>query len=80
MSSSAMRILTHADHKGDVTFIIKRYKDGPMSEHMHNMEVGQRLDIKGPIPKYQWTANKQSVYAHSSCLRFSNPITASTSP
>jgi cytochrome-b5 reductase len=28
---------------------------------MHNMEPGQRLDIKGPIPKYQWTENKQSV-------------------
>jgi cytochrome-b5 reductase len=25
-----------------------------MSEHMHSMEPGQRLDIKGPIPKFQW--------------------------
>jgi cytochrome-b5 reductase len=29
-----------------------------MSEHMHNMMPGQRLDIKGPIPKYPWTPNK----------------------
>src|SRR5689334_15537334 len=29
-----------------------------MSSHMHDLEPGQRLDIKGPIPKYQWTPNK----------------------
>ncbi|KAJ4358135.1 NADH-cytochrome b5 reductase [Didymosphaeria variabile] len=48
------------DQKGTVDFIIKKYPNGPMSEHLHNLEPGQRLDIKGPIPKYQWTANKQS--------------------
>lgn len=31
-----------------------------MSEHMHNMEPGQRLDMKGPIPKYPWEANKHN--------------------
>lgn len=29
-----------------------------MSEHIHNMTPGQRLDFKGPIPKYPWTTNK----------------------
>ena len=29
-----------------------------MSEHLHNMIPGQRLDMKGPIPKYPWEANK----------------------
>lgn len=29
-----------------------------MSEHLHAMDVGQRLDFKGPIPKYPWEANK----------------------
>lgn len=29
-----------------------------MSEHIHSMTPGQRLDFKGPIPKYAWTANK----------------------
>ncbi|PVI05662.1 ferredoxin reductase-like protein [Periconia macrospinosa] len=46
------------DQKGTVEFVIKKYPNGPMSEHLHNMEPGQRLDIKGPIPKYQWTPNK----------------------
>jgi cytochrome-b5 reductase len=31
-----------------------------MSEHIHDMTEGQRLDFKGPIPKYAWTENKHS--------------------
>lgn len=31
-----------------------------MSEHLHDMTPGQRLDFKGPIPKYPWEANKHS--------------------
>jgi cytochrome-b5 reductase len=38
--------------------IVKKYEGGPMSTYLHNMEPGQRLDIKGPIPKYPWEANK----------------------
>jgi cytochrome-b5 reductase len=38
--------------------IVKKYKGGKMSEHVHNMEPGQQLEMKGPIPKYQWEANK----------------------
>jgi cytochrome-b5 reductase len=38
--------------------LVKRYPDGPMSNHLHNMAVGQRLDIKGPLPKYPWAENK----------------------
>lgn len=40
--------------------MIKRYPNGPMSEHMHSMAPGQRLDFKGPIPKYPWSTNKHS--------------------
>lgn len=29
-----------------------------MSSHLHDMEPGQRLDFKGPLPKYPWSANK----------------------
>ncbi|ORY12451.1 hypothetical protein BCR34DRAFT_512557 [Clohesyomyces aquaticus] len=50
--------VSDTDAKGYVEFIIKRYPKGPMSEHMHSMEPGQRLDIKGPIPKYPWSPNK----------------------
>ncbi|KAL8993128.1 MAG: hypothetical protein Q9169_006584 [Polycauliona sp. 2 TL-2023] len=46
------------DARGHIDFLVKRYPNGPMSEHMHNMEPPQRLDFKGPIPKYPWTPNK----------------------
>jgi len=49
--------ISDVDQKGSVDFIIKAYPNGPMSQHMHNMEPGQRLDIKGPIPKFQWKPN-----------------------
>lgn len=29
-----------------------------MSEHMHSMNVNQRLSFKGPLVKYPWDANK----------------------
>ena len=29
-----------------------------MSTHLHDMTAGQRLEFKGPIPKYPWEANK----------------------
>ncbi|KAL8979590.1 MAG: hypothetical protein Q9177_006102 [Variospora cf. flavescens] len=46
------------DARGHIDFVVKRYPNGPMSQHMHNMEPPQRLDFKGPIPKYPWEANK----------------------
>jgi cytochrome-b5 reductase len=39
---------------------VKKYPNGPMSTHLHDMEPGQLLDFKGPISKYPWTANKHS--------------------
>lgn len=46
------------DAKGYLDLLIKKYPDGPMSTHLHDLVPGQRLDIKGPLPKYPWTANK----------------------
>ena len=46
------------DARGYIEFVIKKYPDGPMSTHLHNMVPGQRLDFKGPIPKYKWEQNK----------------------
>ncbi|KAL8916862.1 MAG: hypothetical protein Q9172_006079 [Xanthocarpia lactea] len=43
---------------GHLDLLIKRYPDGPMSEHLHSMEPPQRLEFKGPIPKYPWSPNK----------------------
>ncbi|KAK4503542.1 hypothetical protein PRZ48_004457 [Zasmidium cellare] len=46
------------DERGYMDLVVKKYPNGPMSEHLHAMEPGQRLDMKGPIPKYPWAANK----------------------
>ena len=46
------------DQKGYIDFVVKRYPNGPMSEHLHSMEPNQRLDFKGPIPKYPLEPNK----------------------
>ena len=37
---------------------MKKYPNGPMSTHLHDMNVGQSLSIRGPIPKYKWEENK----------------------
>lgn len=52
--------LTKTDDRGYLDLLIKRYPNGPMSEHMHSMTPGQRLDFKGPIPKYPWSTNKHN--------------------
>ena len=46
------------DAKGYIDLVVKRYPNGPMSEHLHAMKPDQRLDFKGPIPKYPWEPNK----------------------
>ena len=45
---------------GYLDLIVKKYPNGPMSTHLHDMEPNQRLSFKGPIPKYAWEENKHS--------------------
>lgn len=46
------------DTRGYLELIVKKYPNGPMSTHLHDMVPGQRLDFKGPLPKYAWETNK----------------------
>ncbi|PHH70592.1 hypothetical protein CDD80_5897 [Ophiocordyceps camponoti-rufipedis] len=46
------------DEKGHLDLLVKKYPNGPMSTHLHEMQPGQTLDFKGPLPKYPWTENK----------------------
>ncbi|KAI1431354.1 oxidoreductase NAD-binding domain-containing protein [Xylaria sp. CBS 124048] len=46
------------DTRGYLELIVKKYPGGPMSTHLHDMVPGQRLDFKGPLPKYAWAPNK----------------------
>ncbi|KAI9310234.1 hypothetical protein BX666DRAFT_1870515 [Dichotomocladium elegans] len=43
---------------GYVEFVIKRYPEGKMSKHIHSLKPGDQLEIKGPIPKYNWDQGK----------------------
>ncbi|GAB0138750.1 NADH-cytochrome b5 reductase [Epichloe bromicola] len=50
--------ISDESEKGFVDLLVKKYQGGPMSTHIHNLVPGQRLDFKGPLPKYPWTENK----------------------
>jgi cytochrome-b5 reductase len=43
-----------SDEPGVLEFVIKRYENGLMSQHVHNMKPGDAISIKGPIPKFPW--------------------------
>ncbi|KAL1970606.1 hypothetical protein VTN77DRAFT_4250 [Rasamsonia byssochlamydoides] len=60
------------DQPGYLDLVVKRYHDGPMSEHLHSLKVGDQVDFKGPIPKYQWEPNK---HKHIACLAGGTGIT-----
>lgn len=40
--------------QGHVDFVIKDYPTGVMSRHVHSINVGDSIDIKGPFVKYNW--------------------------
>lgn len=43
--------ISPSDKEGDFTFLIKRYEEGKMSQHIHGLKPGDSLSIKGPIMK-----------------------------
>ncbi len=47
-----------ADEKGYLDLLVKKYPGGILSTRLHEMQPGETLDFKGPIPKYPWTENK----------------------
>jgi cytochrome-b5 reductase len=49
--------------KGFLDLLVKKYPNGPMSTHLHDMTPGQRLQFKGPLPKYPWSENKHEQVA-----------------
>ncbi|CAF1250134.1 unnamed protein product [Adineta steineri] len=43
---------------GQLEFLIKEYPQGVLSKHVHAMKKGDRIEIKGPMQKYPYEANK----------------------
>lgn len=50
--------ISDEDERGKMTLMVKKYEGGPMSTHLHDMAPDQRLELKGPMPKYPYEANK----------------------
>ncbi|KAH8099858.1 ferredoxin reductase-like C-terminal NADP-linked domain-containing protein [Cristinia sonorae] len=46
------------DQEGELTFLIKRYEQGKMSQHIHSLKEGEKLSIKGPIMKFEYKTNQ----------------------
>ena len=47
--------------EGYLDLLVKKYKGGPMSSHIHELKPGDTLDLKGPIPKFPYTPNTHNV-------------------
>lgn len=43
---------------GKLQLLIKRYESGKMSKHIHSLSIGDTLEIKGPMAKMRYEANK----------------------
>lgn len=39
------------DLPGEFTFLIKRYQGGALSQYIHSLKPGEKIGIKGPLPK-----------------------------
>ncbi|KAH8125320.1 cytochrome-b5 reductase [Trichoderma asperellum] len=50
--------ISDEDERGFLDLLVKKYPNGPMSTHIHDLKVGDSLAIKGPLPKYPWSENK----------------------
>jgi cytochrome-b5 reductase len=51
--------VNRVDDRGHLDFVIKYYDQGVMSKHIHSLKPGDKLLIKGPIPKYPYTPNSK---------------------
>ncbi|KAI0801561.1 cytochrome-b5 reductase [Fomes fomentarius] len=50
--------ISPSDLSGELIFLIKNYDQGKMSKYIHDLKPGQKLSIKGPIPKFEYKINQ----------------------
>ena len=46
--------ISRSDTPGELTFLIKKYDNGLASKYIHGLKPGDKLAIKGPIPKFPY--------------------------
>ena len=49
---------TRPGTKGYFELLVKRYEDGKMSSHIWNLQVGDTLDVRGPIGRFKYSKNQ----------------------
>jgi len=49
---------TAPNQKGKLELLIKKYNEGKMSTHIFGLKPGDKLAMKGPIPKYPYKPNE----------------------
>lgn len=50
--------ISASDLEGELTFIIKKYETGNVSKYIHSLQPGDKLAVKGPLPKWPWKMNE----------------------
>jgi cytochrome-b5 reductase len=50
--------ISPSDLEGELTFIIKKYETGNVSKYIHSLKPGDKLAVKGPLPKWTWKMNE----------------------
>ena len=46
--------ISASDALGELTFLVKNYDNGNASKYFHGLQPGDKLSIKGPIPKFPY--------------------------
>ncbi|KAH9854521.1 cytochrome-b5 reductase [Lenzites betulinus] len=50
--------ISPSDKPGELEFLIKRYETGKMSKYFFELQPGDKLSVKGPIPKFEFKINQ----------------------
>ncbi|KAI0829133.1 ferredoxin reductase-like C-terminal NADP-linked domain-containing protein [Trametes gibbosa] len=50
--------ISPSDKAGELEFLVKRYDTGKMSKYFFDLQPGDKLSIKGPIPKFEFKVNQ----------------------
>lgn len=45
------------DQKGHFDLLVKTYEFGKMSSHLHTLDVGSFLEVRGPVGRFKYTTN-----------------------
>lgn len=49
---------THPTQKGHFELLVKVYEHGKLSRHLHQLKVGDFIEARGPIGRFQYAPNK----------------------